>query len=152
MAHAAVVASVSEPGQLICPFVVVSKGQNRQAIDFVAETQDQAVDRAWASLDEYREHVDLWAMAREGLIAGASGKDDVLVVCVWTRGMPDAAVFTQRFRPSAQGFGLVGPVELQESIGEDELELIKGWFAQGIESHPKGAKWKEWREKAEAGK
>ncbi len=84
-------------------------------------------------------------------MAGTNGKDDVLVVCVWTHGMQDAAVFTQRFRPAVQSFGLVGPVELQESIGEDELGLIKGWFAQGIESHPKGAMWADWQEKAEAG-
>jgi hypothetical protein len=77
-----------------------AEGENRRSIEFESETQDRALDRAWSSLVEYRDHVDLWAMAREGLIAAETGKDDVLVVAAWAPGMPDAVVDVVRCRPT----------------------------------------------------
>jgi hypothetical protein len=148
MAHAAAIASVSRPGELICPFVVVTEGENRRSIEFESETQDQAVDRAWSSLEEYRDHVDLWAMAREGLIAGETGKDDVLVVAAWAPEMSDAVVFTQRFRPNAQGFAIVGPLMIGKELGA-EAQLVAQWFSDGIAEHPKGKHWATWRDAAQ---
>lgn len=148
MAHAAAIASVLEPGELICPFVVVTKGENRQSIEFEAETQDQAVDRAWSSLAEYRDYIDLWAMAREGLIAGRDGKDDVLVVAAWAPEMSDAVVFTQRFRPKARGFAIIGPLMMEREIGT-EAQLVAEWFSEGIAQHPKGEYWEVWRDAAQ---
>ena len=148
MAHAAAIASALEPGELICPFVVVTKGENRRSVEFESETQDQAVDRAWSSLAEYRGHIDLWAMAREGLIAGQTGKDDVLVVAVWAPEMSDAVVFTQRFRPKAQGFAIVGPLTMEKEMGA-ESQLVARWFSEGIAEHPKGKYWGMWRDAAQ---
>ncbi len=148
MAHAAAIASVLELGELICPFVVVTKGDNRQSIEFESETQDQAVDRAWSSLAEYRDQVDLWAMAREGLVSGQNGKDDVLVVAVWAPEMSDPIVFTQRFRPKARGFAIVGPVMMAQEVG-NEAQLVAEWFFEGIAQHPKGEYWDAWRNAAQ---
>ena len=77
MAHAAAVASVIEPGELICPFIVVAKGDDRQSIEFPSKSQGEAIDRAWSSISEYQAFVDLWAMAREGLAAQQGTADDV---------------------------------------------------------------------------
>lgn len=148
MAHAAAIASVLEPGELICPFVVVTKGENRQSIEFESETQDQAVDRAWSSLAEYRNDIDLWAMAREGLIAGQNGKDDVLVVAAWGHEMSGPVVFTQRFRPKGRGFAIVGPLMMDKDVAT-ESQLVAEWFSEGIAQHPKGKYWEVWRDAAQ---
>ena len=65
MTHAAAIASVLEDGELICPFAVITKGENRQSIEFEASSQDEAVSQGWASLETYKEDFDLWAFARE---------------------------------------------------------------------------------------
>ena len=145
MAHAAAIASVLKPGELICPFAVVTKGDNRQSIDFEAETQDEAIVRAWASLTEYQGYIDLWAMAREGLIAGESGKDDVLVVAAWTHGMPEPVVFSQRFCPTSRGdFSITGPVMVRADLDAPSLRIVGEWFLQGVAEHPQGERWGSW--------
>jgi hypothetical protein len=148
MAHAAAIASVLEPGELICPFVVVTEGENRRSVAFESETQDQAVDRAWSSLEEYRGHVDLWAMAREGLIKGQAGKDDVLVVAAWSPEMSSAVAFTQRFCPNAQGFAIIGPLMIGTELGT-EAQLVAQWFFDGVAEHPKGKYWATWCDAAQ---
>jgi hypothetical protein len=145
MAHAAVIASVLEPGELICPFIVITKGSDRQSIAFESKTQDEAVDRAWSSLSEYKTFVDLWAMAREGLVAGETGKEDVLVVAAWEQGMSEAVVFTQRFLPEARGgFAIYGPISVQYELKPDQLQMVGEWLLQGIGQHPKGERWQSW--------
>lgn len=99
MAHAANIASVLRAGELICPFAVVAKGDSRESIEFEAPTQDQAISEGWASLEKYKEYFDLWAFAREGLMRGPDGKEDILVIAAWTHGMPEPVVFCQRFLP-----------------------------------------------------
>jgi len=149
MAHAAVIVSVLEPHELICPFAVVTKGDNRESIEFEAENQDEAVSEAWSSLDKYRDHIDLWGMAREGLVTASGVKEDVLVVAVWTHGMPEAAIFTQQFRDRGNAFALVGPVALQSRSSSEELELMREWFHQGIGLHPKSSQWWIWANAAQ---
>lgn len=146
MVHAAVIVSAIEPGELICPFIVIAKGSDRQSIEFESKTQDEAVDRAWSSLPEYRAVVDLWAMAREGLVSGPNGKEDVLVVAAWEQGMSEAVVFTQRFLPKTRGgFAVYGPVSLQSELEPEQAQFVAEWFLQGIAQHPKGERWQSWR-------
>lgn len=102
MTQAASVASVLREGELICPFIVVTKGEDRQSIEFEASTQDEAGSCGWASLDEYRALVDLWAFAREGVVKGPSGKEDVLVVAVRKPGMEKPASFRRDSFPQAK--------------------------------------------------
>jgi len=59
MMQAASIASVLEAEELICPFAVISKGPNRQSVAFESETQDEAVSKGWASLDEWKGEIDL---------------------------------------------------------------------------------------------
>jgi hypothetical protein len=146
MAHAAAIASVLKPGELICPFAVITKGENnRQSIEFEAATQDEAVSQGWSSLEKYKEYFDLWAFAREGLAKGEHGKDDVLLVAAWSHGMAEPVVFTQCFIPASKGgFALCGPVAILGNNYDDDLERIKQMFSEGIAEHPKGNRWASW--------
>jgi hypothetical protein len=144
MTQAASIASVLEEGELVCPFAVITKGENRQSIEFESETQDEAVLKGWQSLDELKEHFDLWAFAREGLTNGPQGKTDVLLVAAWTHGMSEPVVFLQGFLPRSKGgFGLVGPIIAQDQPNE-QLDRIADSFMQGVREHPKGHLWPDW--------
>jgi hypothetical protein len=90
------IASVLKNGELVCPFAVITKGDDRQSIEFEAQSQDEAVSEGWASLEKYKDHLDLWAFAREGLINGPNGKEDVLLVAAWTHGMPEKNICKSR--------------------------------------------------------
>jgi hypothetical protein len=145
MMQAASIASALGEQELICPFAVVSKGSDRQSIAFEPETQDEAVAKGWASLDEWRGQIDLWAFAREGLMVSPEGKVDVLVVAAWGPTMNEPAIFTQRFRPSTKGgFALLGPVAVQD-LPAAELSRVAEAFGAGIAEHPKGEKWYDWK-------
>jgi hypothetical protein len=146
MAHAAVIASALNEGELICPFVVVTKGEDRRSLEFEDQTQERAVERAWASLHELKDSIDLWGMAREGLRSGRDAKEDVLLVAAWTHGMTEPAVFVQGFRPRAKGgFALTGPVTVQDAPNS-LLESIGDQFPLGVEAHPKGFNWNDWHQ------
>jgi hypothetical protein len=126
-------------------FAVVSKGSDRQSVAFESETQDEAVSKGWASLDEWKGQIDLWAFAREGLRATPEGKVDVLVVAAWGPTMTEPVIFTQRFLPSTKGgFALLGRIEIQD-LPPAELDRVAGAFAAGIAEHPKGGRWFEWK-------
>jgi hypothetical protein len=145
MAQAANIASVLNVGELICPFAVVTKGDSRESINFEAPTQDEAISEGWASLEKYKEYFDLWALAREGLMRGSSGKEDVLVVAAWTHGMSEPVVFVQRFLPKGKGgFALVGPMIAQD-CPPAELTRVAGCFKRGVDEHPHGHLWQSWR-------
>lgn len=144
MTQAASIASVLEVGELICPFAVITKDENRQSIEFEADTQDEAVSKGWDSFATLKDQVDIWSLAREGLQSGPNGKEDVLVVVAWTSGMIEPAVFTQRFSPKACGeFSLIGPVAIQDQPSS-ELDRIATSFSQGVQAHPKGHLWAKW--------
>lgn len=144
MAQAASIASVLEVGELICPFAVVTKGENRQSIEFEGATQDEAVAKGWDSFATLKDQVDIWSLAREGLQRGPEGKEDVLVVAVWTDGMMEPAVFTQRFSPKTKGeFLLCGPTAIQGQPSS-ELDRIAVSFSEGVQAHPKGHLWAKW--------
>ncbi len=145
MMQAASIASVLGEHELICPFAVVSKGSDRQFIAFESETQDEAVAKGWASLDEWRGQIDLWAFAREGLVSSPEGKVDVLVVAAWGPTMNEPVIFTQQFNPSAKGgFALLGPVAIPDLAATD-LNRVAEAFSAGVAEHSKGGKWYDWQ-------
>jgi len=149
--HTALIASAQCEGELICPFAVVAKDDNRQTIEFEAETQEEAVANGKASLDEYQDSVDFWSLAREGLYSatGEEGaKIDVLLVSVWEPGLDEPIEILQRFRPSAPGpFELLGTPEIfyegyaQQDESADAMQLL---LSEGIVNHPSGEKWATW--------
>jgi|26BtaG_2_1085354.scaffolds.fasta_scaffold31013_2 hypothetical protein len=115
LAHAALIASNLNGEELICPFVVVTKGDTRQVLDFEADTQEEAVEKGKASLADLQDQIDSWALAREGLRSqpGSAEKIDVLLVSAWAPGMDDPLVLIQAFNPAKTGnFCLFGPLEI----------------------------------------
>jgi hypothetical protein len=145
MMQAASIASVLGEEELICPFAVLSRGSDRQSIAFESETQDEAVSKGWASLDEWKGQIDLWAFAREGLMSTPEGKVDVLVVAAWGQKMKEPVIFTQRFLPSAKGgFALLGPIAIQD-LPLAEMDRVSAAFSAGIAEHPKAGRWFEWK-------
>ncbi len=145
MVQAASIASVLKPGELICPFAVITKDENRQSIEFdESATQDEAVSKGWDSFEELKEQVDIWSLAREGLERGPDGKVDVLVVAAWNHEMFEPAVFRQKFCPTSKGrFLLDGPIAISDQPAS-ELERISERFTEGIQAHPKGHLWETW--------
>jgi hypothetical protein len=144
MTQAASIASILEVGELICPFAVIAKGENRQSIEFEAATQDEAISKGWDSFEELKDKVDIWSFAREGFQRGPDGKVDVLVVVAWAHGMKEPAVFTQQFSPKSKGdFSLLGPIAIQDQA-LSELDRIAVSFSEGIQAHPKGHLWASW--------
>jgi hypothetical protein len=98
--------------------------------EFEALSQDESASEGWASLEKYKDHLDLWAFAREGLINGPNGKEDVLLVAAWTHGMPEPVVFLQRFLPrDKDGFSLLGPLVAHDQP-EAELDRIAEAFME----------------------
>ncbi len=151
LAHAARIASVLEEGELICPFAVITKDDRRQTIDFESESQAESVARGKASLDEYRDQVDFWSLAREGLhsIEGSDQpKVDVLLVSVWTHGMSEPIELMQRFRPAHPGpFALLGPIELyveQCRVNAESAAILHPMVMEGVRQHPRGDLWATW--------
>ncbi len=145
MAHAIAVASTLQQGELICPFVIVSSDGERRSEEFEAETQDDAVSLAWSSFERYKERVDSWALAREGLRSRDGSKHDVLVVAAWAAGMSEPLVFVQEFRPKGKGgFSLVGALEVPD-LPESALTPVGHNFFLGIDDHPKAHLWKDSR-------
>lgn len=152
LAHAALIASNQDKGELICPFAVVAKDDNRQLIDFEAATQEEAVAKGKASLDEYREHVDFWSFAREGLysvIDQPGPKTDVLLVSAWAPGMIDTIEIMQQFVPSYPGpFVLLGEPDIfidGKVQREEAATSVRSLVSEGIKQHPKGNRWATWR-------
>src|SRR5690606_13568843 len=89
MAHAALVASGLEEGELVCPFAIVEKEGRREVLDFEAETQVEGIEFGKASLHQQDPGTDAWAFAREGLMSqpGSPDKQDVLLVSAWAPGL-----------------------------------------------------------------
>lgn len=150
LAHAAVVANALEPGDLICPFAVVTKGSDRQILDFEADSQAKAIERGKASLGELKDTIDLWAFAREGLYGETDkpeSKVDALVISAWTHGMAEPVNLLQRFRQKQNGFALFGPIEVivDGSVQEgDVVAAMRTRIKTGIAKHPQGGKWGSW--------
>jgi len=143
MAHAALIVSSLEAHELVCPFVVQTTNGRREMLAFESETQDEAVSRAWESL-ERAEQAEVWAMAREGLVSTARGKADVLLVAAWEPGMHEALVFLQAFQGRGGTFQLIGPIECQFEVGINRLVQMRSWFHAGINEHPKAERWWGW--------
>jgi hypothetical protein len=151
LAHCAAIIEVMQPGELICPFVVLQKGKNRQTVEFESDSQHESVRRGWASLEQYKGLVDLWAFGREGLygLKDSAERTDVLVVSVWSVATDSTVSLTQRFSPKHTGaFSLFGPVEIvvdETELSAPERDPLQSVVMKGVSQHPKGARWNEWR-------
>jgi hypothetical protein len=148
LAHAALIASELSGDELICPFAVVTKDDQREVINFEAETQVEAVERGKASLIELKDKIDSWAFAREGLqsLPDRSGKVDVLLVSCWVSGMDEPLVLIQAFTPAQTGnFRLFGPTEIiqdGQTVHSGLVSQLSSAVQQGIGS--RHVPWTRW--------
>ena len=151
MAHAALIASDLAEGELICPFAIVTKDDQRELIPFESESQVESIESGKASLDELRDQIDFWSLGREGLWSdpeSSSGKTDVLVVSAWTHGLDAPITLMQRFRPACSGnFSLLGTVDVildGNILADDRAAPLRALVAEGIAQHPNDVPWSSW--------
>lgn len=150
LGHCAAIADSNRDGELICPFAVVTGADGRRVIDFESDTQQEAVAKGWASLNEARSSQLWWAFGREGVFREPDGAGtDVLTVSVWLPGMNHHYSITQRFgRAGEQELYLIGEPELLQhktDIAEPVVRWDQSALGRGIASHPQGSRWAEWR-------
>jgi len=150
LVHCAAVADANREGELICPFAVVEDGDGRRAIDFESETQQEAVAKGWASLDEWKEKAQRWAFGREGTYRSGNTTVDVLVVSTWMPEMLVPATVLQRFARDAEGgLYLIGRAELllnKAGAAEQVDDWNEAALLRGIEAHPKETRWSGWKQ------
>jgi hypothetical protein len=151
LAHAAWIASDLEDGELVCPFAIIQTGCEREVVAFESDSQAESVERGKASFQDYKERVDFWSFAREGLlpyVGSDQSKVDVLTVSAWGKGLDEPVILRQRFNPKVKGgFKLVGPIDvaihgvIPPEPTSSDLRLIA---LQGVEQHPHGELWATW--------
>ena len=149
LAHCAAVADSNREGELICPFAVLRKSGRQEVIDFESETQAEAVEKGWESLPVAKLANSGWAFGREGIFRGNNSAEDVLTVSTWLPAMKHHISLLQRFhRGPEQQLILHGEPELliHGAEGATEFETWnRSALSRGIESHPQGKRWTEWR-------
>jgi hypothetical protein len=148
LAHAAWSVSDLSEGELLCPLALVEDGKERRLLRFEAESQEQAIGNALATLEEAKTEATAWAFVREGTVSTEEGKSDVLVVTVWAQGMKEPLYLSQRFVPVGKGgtFHIIGPLEIINAEGSKEgVRVITDIVREGIFEHPKVASlWPLW--------
>jgi hypothetical protein len=150
LAHCALIIDAMQPGELICPFIVLQKGKNRQMVNFESDSQEESVQHGWASREKYKSTVDLWAFGREGLygLESSAERSDVLVVSVWSSAADSTISLMQRFIPKKTGtFSLFGPVEIvseKTELAASERDQLQRTVMKGVLKHPQGAQWHRW--------
>lgn len=147
--HCSNLADGNRTGELVCPFAIVEEEGERQVIEFEADTQEAAVERGQASLDDYRDSAERWGFAREGVYQAGGRTYDVLVATVWIEGMEESASIIQKFgRDDAHALYMIGTPELITHRG-DTAHHVVAWdradLLKGVASHPRGDKWAQWQ-------
>jgi hypothetical protein len=149
LAHAAWSVSDLPQGELLVPLGVLDKGAVKELHRYEADSQEEAIAKGKASLDEIDESVVQWAFAREGQIKNGDGYVDVISVEAKSRGQTSSLIFVQPFTPFESGrFRLLGPpavvVDHVVVPDADAAPLLDALYA-GIHSHSKVAElWSEW--------
>lgn len=151
MAHAALVASDLEEGELVCPFAVIEQAGKRKVMNFEADTQDQAVAQGRASLQQLEAGTTAWAFAHEGLMStpGADTQQDVLLVSAWAPGIEEPLLLIQAFNPAPNGgFALVGELEIEvdgSAPAPHVQAVLQAEAMIGVGMHPRNVPWEAWR-------
>jgi hypothetical protein len=128
LAHAAWSVSDIPAGELLVSLAVVEKNGGRQP------------------------ELDAWAFVREGVLSRGTGKEDVLSVDAWAKGMRQPITFVQEFRPYSSGaFRVRGDamviVEGRALEGAEAARLVEKLY-EGVRQHPKaGQLWQGWHVK-----
>jgi len=152
LAHAAWSVSDLPKGALLVPLAVIETRGQRQLLRFEAQTQEQSIAEAKATIATRQGQLDAWAFVREGLVPEGTGKVDVLTVDAWARGMTRPITFVQKFSPYSSGaFRIKGDasvvVDGKLVEGAEAARLAQRLY-EGVSQHPKaGQLWHGWRGK-----
>lgn len=151
LAHVAWIASELKKDELVCPIAIIQSGDERKVIPFESDSQAESIERAKGSFQHFRQVVDFWSFAREGLRSYPGADDtkiDVLIVSAWKRGLDEPIVLQQAFIPRATGkFKLLGSpdVAVHGMIPpEPTHSILRSIVLQGVELHPQGGLWASW--------
>jgi hypothetical protein len=147
LAHSAFIGS-GQDGVTLAPYVVYQQGENRQVLNFEADTQQEAIDSAYASIKEYQPSVDAWAISHEGLVTLDNGeKQDIYIVKAWVNGLAEPIMIYQMFNPKP--FKLIGNIKVlnfeDTGLDTEQAEMLHQALDAGIESHNSAnEKWESW--------
>jgi len=149
LGHAAWSVSDLPAGELLVPTAIVVRGDNRELVRFTASIQFDAIANAKATLAKLQSEATAWAFVRDGLFPIDGKKTDVLIVEVWSKGMPSTVTFIQRYQPLSSGqFKILGPALVGiDGIapGAEESKRLDDILYRGVSEHPKaGSLWAQW--------
>lgn len=87
LAHALFGASSLPPGKWFVPVAGVEAGQERKVLRFEAKDQAEALAAAASAIERATSTADSYAVAREGTADGSAGKQQAILLEVWTKGL-----------------------------------------------------------------
>jgi len=93
-----------------------NKGE-RRLLRFEADTQEQAIARGKAAMQDATSTADAWAFARDGLYERGGHKVDVLSVDFWANGMPKPVTLVQEYQPFAKSGMSRSPLKVDGDPG-----------------------------------
>jgi hypothetical protein len=137
-----------QDGVTLAPYIVYQQGENRQVSNFEADTQQEAIESAYASIEEYQKSVDAWAISYEGFVTLDNGeKQDIYIVKAWIGDLAEPIMIYQMFNPKP--FKLIGNIKVlnfeDTGLDVDQVELLHQALDAGIESHSNAnEKWDGW--------
>jgi len=147
LAHSALIGS-GQDGQAIAPYAIYQKAENREVVNYPAESQAIAVENMQTEISEYQHAVDAWASVQEGYISLDDDTQlDIYLVKIWAVGLKEPLKIYQAFEPMP--FKLRGNIKVMnyEETGLDLMQSEKFHSAldEGINSHETaGKKWDSW--------
>ena len=146
LAHTALIGSDQE-GVPIAPYAIFESGENREVINYPADSQAEAVETMQAEIQKYQDTVSAWASAQEGYISNNDEQSDIYLIKIWVPGVTEPIKFYQEFNP--QPFKLKGNIKIlnfeDAGFSLEDGELFHSSLDEGISSHPSASdKWESW--------
>lgn len=150
LAHATWSVSDLPKGEVLIPFAIVEAEGKREMSRFIADSQDQSIEKGKEFVTRQQASASAWALAKESQVNTNKGKVDVLVVETWQKGMKEPMSYIQPFQPYASGtFKLLGPaipVVSGSMIDTAHSKPYLDILYRGVSSHPKAASlWSSWQ-------
>lgn len=147
LAHSASVVEPLQVNEAMVPYAITFKDDEQDLVNFEADTQQEAVDKAEQQLAEFVNSKDAWAYSQEGVLGDGEQEVSVLYFKVWLNGMKAPLEAYQAF--SKAPLKLLGNIQIQNYVNTGLLEAETDNFIaglnQGVDIHPTaGARWDEW--------
>ncbi len=84
--------------EVLVPIGLVGSDENPNYIVFEAQSQQEAVGRALATMKEAESTAENWAFVHEGFLRSGDGRVDAFIVRLWTKGQAEATMLVQPWR------------------------------------------------------